>query len=209
MNKALEPKRLLFHLILGIIMIFILYRCSGDYTDVFEVGNEHYILKIVKEKEYDGLSRTTDIFSYEKKENNEELKIGCGTLVSVGYDQNKEYFYGESEYGINDEEYGIYTKGKEVKNNRIHQNREQEISKKEISENEMNDNIEFLKNQCTGYFVLNLKTGEYQSGLSEKEQEDILLDKGIEINLMSVKKFIKKYGKSIRNYQGLEDWMSI
>ena len=44
MNKALEPKRLLFHLILGIIMIFILYRCSGDYTDVFEVGNEHYIL---------------------------------------------------------------------------------------------------------------------------------------------------------------------
>lgn len=86
MNKALEPKRLLFHLILGIIMIFILYRCSGDYTDVFEVGKKHYILKIVKEKEYDGLSRTTDIFSYEKKENNEELKIGCGTLVSVGYD---------------------------------------------------------------------------------------------------------------------------
>ena len=209
MNKALEPKRLLFHLILGIIMIFILYRCSGDYTDVFEVGNEHQILKIVKEKEYDGLSRTTDIFSYEKKENNEELKIGCGTLVSVGYDQNKKYFYGESEYGINDEEYGIYTKGKEVKNNRIHQNREQEISKKEISEKEMNDNIEFLKNQCTGYFVLNLKTGEYQSGLSEKEQEDVLLNKGIEINLMSVKKFIKKYGKSIRNYQGLEDWMSI
>lgn len=96
-----------------------------------------------------------------------------------------------------------------MKNNRIHQNREQEISKKEISENEMNDNIEFLKNQCTGYFVLNLKTGEYQSGLSEKEQEDVLLDKGIEINLMSVKKFVKKYGKSIRNYQGLEDWMSI
>ena len=91
-----------------------------------------------------------------------------------------------------------------MKNNRIHQNREQEIS-----ENEMNDNIEFLKKQCTGYFVLNLKTGEYQSGLSEKEQEDVLLDKGIEVNLMSVKKFIKKYGKSIRNYQGLEDWMSI
>ena len=65
-------------------MIFILYRCSGDYTDVFEVGKKHYILKIVKEKEYDGLSRTTDIFSYEKKENNEELKIGCGTLDRDG-----------------------------------------------------------------------------------------------------------------------------
>ena len=192
MKKILKSKRLIFDILVGIIIIFTLYRCTGDYTRVFEMKREQYTLKIIGEKNYDGRAEyITDIFFYEKKENYKKIKeIGCGTLLLAGYDLNKEYFYGKSEYGKENREYGIYKNENEMIGSRY------------------SSNNEFLKKQCTGYFVLNLKTGEYQSGLSENEQNKILSDKGIETNMLTIEKFLKKNGKSIRNYEGLESWMS-
>jgi len=193
MKKILKSKRLIFDILVGIIIIFTLYRCTGDYTRVFEMKREQYTLKIIGEKNYDGRAEyTTDIFFYEKKENYKKIKeIGCGTLLLAGYDLNKEYFYGKSEYGKENREYGIYKNENEMIGSRY------------------SNNNEFLKKQCTGYFVLNLKTGEYQGGLSEEQQKKILSDKGIENKMEWTREFLDRNGETREDYKGLESWMYI
>jgi len=168
---------------------------SHNYIDVFEIKNEQYILKVIGKDQTNVGSEISGLFSYNIVKNDKNLKIGCGTLLLAGYDMDKKYFFGKSEYGDKIKGAGIYQNGNKIIE-----------SKENISEKE--NNTKFLKEQCTGYFVLDLKTGEYQSGLSENEQNKILSDKGIETNMLTIEKFLKKNGKSIRNYEGLESWMS-
>ena len=168
---------------------------SHNYIDVFEIKNEQYVLKVIGKNQTNVGSEISGLFSYNIVKNDKNLKIGCGTLLLAGYDVDKKYFFGKSEYGDKIKGAGIYQNGNKIIE-----------SKENISEKE--NNTKFLKKQCTGYFVLDLKTGEYQSGLSEEQQKKILSDKGIETNMLTIEKFLKKNGKSIRNYEGLESWMS-
>ena len=75
-----------------------------------------------------------------------------------------------------------------------------------MTEIEKKYSIELLKKECTGYFVLDLKTGEYQGGLSENEQDEILSDKKISDTMLPTKQFLDTNGKTIVNYE-IDNWM--
>lgn len=215
-----------------VIVIFILGYLSSEYTmNVFETQNENYNIKIIGENDLRGLGVATDVFSYKSKKENK--KIGCGALILVGYDSNKGYLYGKSEYakekisrdtsnkivGYDRRGYGIYEDKKKLIEQDIYIEKieaeghiyitdEKTEKNIDIKREEKSDKaIEFLKNQCTGYFILNLNTGEYKGGLLDNEQEKILLDKGIKRQEYLVDKFLSLNGKSIKNYKEIENWM--
>ena len=176
-------------------------------SEIFEVKNEKYILKVIGKPSFIDPYGTyeTNIFSYERVKDREYFRIGCGSLYLAGYDDKKHYFYGQSIYeneevpykGIG---YGAYTNGKtEYIGNKIVKNEDKENKKLRM---------EYLKKQCTGYFILNLETGEYQTGLSKEEQEKILQEKGIENNIEKIDKFLFRYGKN-KEYNKMEEWMQI
>ena len=169
---------------------------SHNYIDVFEIKNEQYILKVIGKDQTNIGSEISGLFSYNAVKNNKNLKIGCGTLLLAGYDADKKYFFGKSEYGDKIKGAGIYQNGNKIIE-----------SKENISEKE--NNTKFLKEQCTGYFVLNLKTGEYQDGLSEEQQKKILSDKGIENKMEWTREFLDRNGETLEDYKGLESWMYI
>ena len=215
-----------------ILIIFMLINSSSNYAmDVFETQDENYSIKIIGENDLRGLGVATDVFYYKSKKENK--KIGCGTLILVGYNSDKGYLYGKSEYakekifrdtsnkivGYDRRGYGIYEDKKSLIEQDIYIEKIEveghayiidEKTEKNIDikrEEKSNRAIEFLKNQCTGYFILDLNTGEYKSGLLDNEQEKILLDKGIKRQEYSVDKFLSLNGKSIKNYKEIENWM--
>ena len=130
--------------------------------------------------------------------NGKNFKIGCGKLLLIGYEPLREYIYGKVEYGTDDIGFGIYQNGDEL----IYGNG----SKEDMTEIEKKYNIELLKKECTGYFVLDLKTGEYQGGLSENEQDEILSDKKISDTMLPTEQFLDTNGKTIVNYE-IDNWM--
>ena len=169
---------------------------SHNYIDIFEIKNEQYVLKVIGKNQTNVVSEISGLFSYNIVKNDKKLKIGCGTLLMAGYDVDKKYFFGKSEYGDKIKGAGIYQNGNKIIE-----------SKENISEKE--NNTKFLKEQCTGYFVLNLKTGEYQDGLSEEQQKKILSDKGIENKMEWTREFLDRNGETREDYKGLESWMYI
>lgn len=169
---------------------------SHNYIDIFEIKNKQYVLKVIGKNQTNVGSEISGLFSYNIVKNDKNLKIGCGTLLLAGYDVDKKYFFGKSEYGDKIKGAGIYQNGNKIIE-----------SKENISEKE--NNTKFLKEQCTGYFVLDLKTGEYQGGLSEEQQKKILSDKGIENKMEWTREFLDRNGETREDYKGLESWMYI
>jgi hypothetical protein len=195
----------LMSLLVASTVIYIIYHIvswRGPSRDVFERQKEKYTLKVIGKATYDGTpTETTDIFFYETIKNGKNFKIGCGKLLLIGYEPLREYIYGKVEYGTDDIGFGIYQNGDEL----IYGNG----SKEDMTEIEKKYSIELLKKQCTGYFVLDLKTGEYQGGLSEEQQKKILSDKGIENKMKWTREFLDRNGETREDYKGLESWMYI
>jgi hypothetical protein len=195
---------LIFYGILSIYTIIFtistIYRTTGDYVNVFKVDKGKYTLEITEGKGFQiELERITeDTFFYEHYSDYKDVEFGCGKLELAGYNEEKEYFYGKSEYDIpkyGDKElrFGILKKGdKYIDSGKLYED--------EMSEKEREEGHSILRKQCTGYFILNLKTGEYQSELSEKELEKILSEKGIKNEMERTKAFLESNGESIRNY---------
>lgn len=185
---------------LAMIMLFYigLYFASQYTMNVFEINNDKYNVKVIEEMDLRGAGVGTDLFSYKSK--NEKKKIGCGKLILIGYDAKKEYLYGKSEYGNKERSIAIYLDNeKSIIGNDLYTN--------DMTEKESVSDFNFLKKLCTGYFVLNLKTGEYKGGLSEEQQKKILSEKEIKTPMLSVQKFLKINGKEIKNYEEYEAWM--
>ena len=185
----------LMSLLVASTVIYIIYHIVswwGPSRDVFERQKEKYTLKVIGKATYDGTpTETTNIFFY-------ETKRGCGKLLLIGYEPLREYIYGKVEYGTDDIGFGIYQNGDEL----IYGNG----SKEDMTEIEKKYSIELLKKECTGYFVLDLKTGEYQGGLSENEQDEILSDKKISDTMLPTGQFLDTNGKTIVNYE-IDNWM--
>ncbi len=177
MKKVLNLKKILFHLFLGGILIYFLYTLTGNYTYIFKIDNEQYIFQVTGERNY-GDETTPEDFFYNKKGQYTKPIKSCGKFLLAGYDENKEYFYG-FEY-------------------------DREMEYKNENESKKTDNPEYSKKQCAGYFVLDLKTGEYLTGLSQDGQNIILSDKGIKNDMLTVEQFLYKYGEEVRNYSGIE-----
>lgn len=197
---AVIPGIILSFCLAVIILLYLMLESSSQYTmNVFEINNDKYTLKIIEENYLRGIGVGSDLFSYENVNVNEKKYIGCGTLILVGYDDKKEYLYGKTEF---DEKklIGIYRDNdKLVEGDALYEN----YKTKEESDYGFN----LLKKQCTGYFVLNLKTGEYQGNLYEEQQKKILLDKEIKNPMLSPQKFLKINGKEIKNYEMHDTWM--
>lgn len=192
----------LMSLLVASTVIYIIYHIvswRGPSRDVFERQKEKYTLKVIGKATYDDTpTETTDIFFYETIKNGKNFKIGCGKLLLIGYEPLREYIYGKVEYGTDDIGFGIYQNGDEL----IYGNG----SKEDMTEIEKKYSIELLKKECTGYFVLDLKTGEYQGGLSENEQDEILSDEKISDTMLPTEQFLDTNGKTIVNYE-IDNWM--
>ena len=68
MKKVLNFKKILFHLLLGGILIYFLYTLTGNYTYIFKIDNERYIFQVTGERNY-GDETTPEDFFYNKKGN--------------------------------------------------------------------------------------------------------------------------------------------
>ncbi|RRD39646.1 hypothetical protein EII29_06300 [Leptotrichia sp. OH3620_COT-345] len=167
--------------------------------NVFEINNDNYIVKVIEEMDLRGAGVGTDLFSYENKNN--KKYIGCGTLILIGYDTKKEYLYGKSEYGDKENGIGIY------QDNNILIESDNLYAEHKTTE-ESDYSFKLLKKQCTEYFILNLKTGEYKGSLSEEQQQKILSEKEIKTPMLPIQNFLKLNGKKIKNYEEYEPWMT-
>ena len=129
------------------------------------------------------------------------MKIGCGKLLKVGIDEKKEYFYGKIKFSSNTAGIGIFendkifTTGIDVYDFPFPAKENMETSK-------------IIQNICNGNFILNMKTGEYKSGLSDENYKKELQSKNIDIKEENIEHFLKRKGKKKHNFEDIEEWMS-
>lgn len=185
-----------------LLLLFVILKPLYEYhsLNIFEIKKNKYILKILENRNYSINGIEEDIFYYQY---NGTIKIGCGKLQTIGIDLKKEYLYGNLKYKEKYRGIGIYFyKRYNIIGRDLFENLEifpyNEVAADKIS------------NICNGYFILNLKTGEYTSNLSYIEYKKILFNKKINNKVMTVSEFLKRNGKKIFSYnlKEVEYWMS-
>lgn len=177
-------------------ILFIRNIFYEKYTvNILKINKDNYKLKIIEERDFRKKGVRKNVFDYELNIKNKKKHIGCGELVLVGIEEG--HLYGKLEYYGIDGGVGIYKDFMD----------ENEIIARDTIFSTAEDRLVFQK-ICNGYFILNLKTGDYSSNLSKAEYEKILFTKKIKNEIILLETFLKMKGKKIHNLKDIEYWMT-
>lgn len=176
------------------LIVFFLMEIKKNKLNIYTIENEEYTLKIIEKNKYD-LSYVEENLFYYKKRNK---IIGCGEVLKLGLDSNKEYLYGEVRYKDSYKGVGIY-------------NAEISIIGRDVFLYEkpfMDIAAEKINKICNGYFILNLKKGDYISNLSKNDFLEIMEKMNITKKEEEFSTFMKEKKKKKYIKNEIEYWMS-